>query len=381
VRALIVEQGWSRGALAAARGLAAAGWTVGVASAQTRGLALASRDCHRRHRVRPLHPAGDFVRSVAEVVKDGGYDLVFAAGEAEVLALSAARDAVPAVLPYAPHDVVLRALDKGELNRVAAGLGIALPDVVDPEAVPDEVTPVVVKARMHARPDLPGSPPRIDTNVVLGRTAVQRRVAEIRAAGGEPQVQVFHEGALLAYTSVRGPGGVAARCLQRADRIWPPGAGASCRAHTTDLEPELVDRCDELLAALDWFGLAELQFLRGADGVPRLIDLNGRFYGSMSLAMAAGVNLPAIWADAAMGLAPARPVHARAGVRYQWGAADLRRAWRERQGGLLGDVTATLAYAVRARHSVASARDPRPAVVRAARAVTDALSGGQESGG
>lgn len=370
MRALIVEQGWSRGALAATRALAAAGWHVGVATDAPRGLAVASRDCHRRHRVEPLHPVGAFVDSVAEATKDGGYDVVFGAGEAEVLALSAARHAVPAVIPYAAHEVVVRALDKDALGRAATEVGIAVPEVADPETIADEATPVVVKARMHARPDVPGSPPRIDTNVVVGRTAVHRRVAEIRAAGGDPQVQVFHEGALLAYAAVRGPAGVLARSMQRAARIWPTGAGASCRATTIALDAGLVGRCDALLDVLDWFGLAELQFLLGSDGVPRLIDLNGRFYGSLSLAVAAGANLPAIWADLALGGAPPSPVRARPGVRYHWGSADLRRAVRERRGGLLGDLAGTAAYALGAVHSVTALRDPGPALTRLAKAVS-----------
>ncbi len=321
-----------------------------------------------RHRVAPLHPTAAFVDSVRDVASRHGYDVVFGAGEAEVLALSAARDRLPAVFPHAAHDVVRRALDKDELSRAATAVGLGVPDTTDPEAL-DEATPVVVKARVHARPDLPGTPPRIDSTVVVGRTAVRHRIAEITADGGEPQVQVFHEGRLVAYAAVRGPGGVVARSLQRAARIWPPRAGASCRAVTVPLDPSLVRRCVALLDALGWFGLAELQFQVGADGTHRLIDLNGRFYGSLPLAVAAGANLPAVWADLALGRVPAAPVRARPGVRYQWGAADVRRALRERRGGLLGDLAGTAAYGLGAVHSVAQLRDPGPAAARLAAAV------------
>jgi predicted ATP-grasp superfamily ATP-dependent carboligase len=348
---------------------------VGVASDQARGLALASRWCAQRHRIRPLHPTGAFVASVAAVVRDHRYDVVFGAGEAEVLALSAGRASLPATFPYASHEVVLRALDKAELARVAAGVGLAVPEVIDADAVVDEGTPVIVKARMHARPDVPGSPPRIDTNLVVGRTAARRRVAEIRSLGGEPEIQAFHRGPLLAYAAVRaGSGRIVAECLQRASRIWPTDAGASCRAVTVMTDEDLVRRAAALLDALGWFGLAELQFIMD-DGVPRLIDLNGRFYGSLSLAVAAGVNLPALWAAAAVGDdhagcddraggTPPVTLRARPGVRYQWGSADLRRAFRERRGGLFRDLAGTAAYAVGARHSVAAVRDPGPTVAR-----------------
>ncbi|HEX8498826.1 MAG TPA: hypothetical protein VF661_16625, partial [Actinomycetales bacterium] len=281
MRALVVEQGWSRGALAAVRGLARGGWTVGLAAPAGPGLAAASRAVSRRHVVAGLQPSVDaFVASVAAAVRSGGYDVVFGAGEAELLALSARRDELPAVFPHAAHEVVLRAVDKEHLSAAARLVGIAVPEVVDVRSVPDERTPVVVKARLHARPDVAGAPPRIDTTVVTGRTAARSRVAEIEAVGGEPQVQVFHDGTLVAWTAVRGPQGVVAEVMQRASRIWPPDAGASCRATTVAVEPQLAGRCADLLAELGWFGLAELQLLVGSDGVARLIDLNGRFYGS-----------------------------------------------------------------------------------------------------
>jgi predicted ATP-grasp superfamily ATP-dependent carboligase len=306
------------------------------------------------------------VESVASAIREGAYDVVFGAGEAELLALSAGRESLGAVFPHAPHAAVLRAVDKGELAHAAAAVGIAVPDEVDVEDVTDESTPVVVKARLHARPDLPDAPPRIDSTVVIGRTAVRRRVAEIRALGGEPQLQRFHTGTLTAYAAVRGRSGegVVADSWQRAARIWPPDAGASCRAETIAVDDALTARAEALLAELDWFGLAELQFLVGADGIPRLIDLNGRFYGSLSLAVAAGANLPAVWADLAVGRRPPARVSAAPGVRYQWGTADLRRAARERRGGLLRDLASTVGYGMRARHSVLSSSDPGPALAR-----------------
>jgi ATP-grasp in the biosynthetic pathway with Ter operon len=368
MRVLIVEQGWSRGALAATRALAAAGWSVGVASAEGRGLARTSRWCARRHVIQPLQPVDAFVASVAALVHDHGYDVVFGAGEAEVLALSAGRAAIPAIFPHAPHDVMLRALDKRELARAASAVGIAVPEVISDEAICDEWTPVIVKARLHARPDLAGSPPRIDTNLFVGRTAVRRRIAEIRALGGEPELQMFHRGPILAYSAVHAGSGVVADCLQHASRIWPTDAGASCRAVTVPADEELVRRAAALFEALGWYGLAELQFIVDG-GTPRLIDLNGRFYGSLSLAVAAGANLPAVWAGLAvgevpLGAAPAAPVRARPGVRYQWGSADLCRAVRERRGGLVRDLADTARYAIGARHSVADLRDPAPAVAR-----------------
>jgi predicted ATP-grasp superfamily ATP-dependent carboligase len=241
----------------------------------------------------------------------------------------------------------------------------------------DEARLVVVKARMHARPGQAGAPPRIDTNVVVGATATRRRVADIAALGGEAQVQEFVDGRLMAYAAVTTTGGrqVVAQSMQIASRVWPPGAGASCRAVSVPVDPELSGRAAALLAALGWFGLAELQFLVPADGIPRLIDLNGRFYGSLALAVRAGANLPAAWAALALGL-DVEPVTAAAGVRYSWWEGDLRRAVLERRGGLARDLAGALRAGVGATHSIGRWRDPAPALAQARRLLADHRAGG-----
>jgi len=134
---------------------------------------------------------------------------------------------------------------------------------------------------------------------------------------------------------------------------------------TTELavaEPELAAAAGRLLADLRWFGLANLQFLRPADGAPRLIDLNGRFYGSLALAVAAGVNVPDLWARMAVGDPVPSFTSARPGVRFQALGEDLRRARAQPRGGLLRDVAGTLAYGVGAAHPHLSLSDPRPAL-------------------
>jgi hypothetical protein len=89
------------------------------------------------------------VESVADAVRVGGYDVVFGAGEAELLALSRARDGLGAVLPHGAHESVLRALDTAELSRAATEVGIAVPEEIDVGAVPDEATPVVAGTAVY----------------------------------------------------------------------------------------------------------------------------------------------------------------------------------------------------------------------------------------
>ena len=384
MRALIVEQGRSRGALAATRALAADGWQVDVASPRRDGFASWSRAASAWHPVpEAAHDLDGFVSSVVELVRRGRHDVVFGGGEAEVLALSLRRDDLGAIVPYAEHDVVERALDKVTLAEAATAAGLQSPRILHGTAR-SGMARAVVKARMHAAPGRPHAPPRVDTNAVFGRDAVARRIDYVESLGAEPVVQEFLEGRLIAYiVVVDRTGAVTGRCQQEASSIWPPHAGASCRATTVAVDEDLAERASVLLRHLGWFGLAELQFIVPVDGVPRLIDLNGRFYGSLGLAVAAGANLPALWARAALGdltVGRRAPATARPGVRYQWLEGDVRRALVERRGGLARDLVSCLRRATRSHHSVWDRRDPAPALRYVGTSVANRTRGGAVRG-
>jgi predicted ATP-grasp superfamily ATP-dependent carboligase len=228
--------------------------------------------------------------------------------------------------------------------------------------------PVIVKARLHWTPGASSASGRVPASLCRTAEEVQAALAEVAAAGGNAVVQEVVDGELMAVTALCAPGGrVVAESQQVAERV-SPRLRVSSRARTVAIEPELSASVGRLLGELGWFGIANLQFLRPVNGAPQLIDFNGRFYGSIVLAVAAGLDLPATWATLALTGADAAgsalPTRGRPGVRYQSLEEDLRRARLERRGGLLGDVAGTLGYAARAVHSTWDRTDPMPAVSR-----------------
>ena len=357
-RALVVGDGSARYVLPGLRSLARAGWQVGVAQPEP-GLATSSRHCARVHRLpRVEHGVGAWVDAVAALVRDGGYDVVFPADDIELLALSAARERVAAVVPYASHDVVLAAVDKLTVTRAAeqAGLGVPHTTAVDDAAIAAVAGPVVVKARLHWSPAAGPGGRHLPVQVVDTPAAASAAVDVVRSGGGEPVLQEVVDGTLLALSLVLdGAGRVRACSQQETQRLTL--RRTSARARTVEVDEALLGRAADLLRSLGWTGLANLQLLRPADGVPRLIDLNGRWYGSLALAVAAGADLPRVWADLAVGRDPGPVQRARAGVRFQSLEEDVRVARREGPRA----VAAALAHAARATHSTWDRSDPLPA--------------------
>lgn len=363
-RALIVTLGRARGSLAAARALHRAGWTVGVGTPDGGGMVGTSSACSFRHHVpRPRGEARAFLHAVTTAVEEVGYDVVFGGGDDWMAALSYFADRIPTVVPHPRPAVVARALDKAELGVVARQVGLAAPatEPATAEALERWHGPVVIKCRSHWTPGQ-RQVHRVEARLFpTGRDAgAQARLRLLQDSGLEAVLQQPVPGGLGALVGLVHEGRLTARQQQVTHALWPTPSGVSARASTVAVDPDLAARAEALLVELGWTGLVELQFLTGADGVPHLIDLNGRFYGSMALADAARPGLADAWGRQALGLPVPTLPDARPGVRFAWAAGDLRRATVERRGGLVPDVGRTLAWAAGAHKSVWSRSDVGP---------------------
>ncbi len=372
-RALIVSTGRDRGALAGARALHDAGWSVGVGTPTGTGMVAASRAVILTHVVpRPRGDGSRFVEGVRAAVDAGAYDVVLGGGDDWMAALSAYRHEVPTTVAHPDFAAVRRALDKVDLAEAAHRVGLGAPHTVPAtdEALQEWSGPVVVKCRTHW---VPGQRRRhrIDARIFADRDAARPQVAHIRRSGGEPVLQEPVAGGLGAVIGVFDQGRLHG-CLQQVSTgLWPTPSGMSSRARTVAVDQDLVARAERLLTGIGWWGLVELQFLTDCAGEPRLIDLNGRFFGSLALTNAAQPRLIDVWCHAALGR-PLPPLpDAAEGHRYSWLAGDLRRARAERRHGLAADILGSLHWGWGARHSVWDPADPGPTI----RLVRERLAG------
>lgn len=357
-----MTSGRDRGSLAAVRALHRTGWFVGVGTPGGAGMVTASRRCGRRHAIpRPRGDAQGFVHAVRHAVAAGGYDVVFGGGDDWMAALATYADDIPAAVAHPPADAVAEALDKIGLARRARAAALCAPrtQLATPAAVAAWEGPVVVKSRAHWRPNLTHEL-RIEARRYPDASRALDRIRLLTDAGLEPVLQEPVDGTLEALIGLFHDGRLLGRVHQRSSALWPTPSGVTCRARTIPVDDGLAARVSELLAELDWSGLVQVQFLRDSHDVPHLIDLNGRFFGSMALANAAGSNLADAWGRQALGQ-PLPPLNdAPPGVRFVWTAGDLRRARAERRDGLLADVASTVRWVPGAVTSVWDPRDPGP---------------------
>jgi hypothetical protein len=178
------------------------------------------------------------------------------------------------------------------------------------------------------------------------------------ADDGAVVVQPYVDEPLRAVAGIVWCGQLIAAVHEQWIRIWPRQCGLASAAQTVAPDAELESRLLALLAGYE--GLFCAQFVGDY-----LIDLNLRIHSSHSLAVAAGVNLVALYCDLLRGLDVA-PVRGRPGAFYRWLEGDLRHVVTAARDGEITVPQAIRALRPRrgAAHSTESLSDPGPMAQR-----------------
>lgn len=332
---VLVLDGNENQAVAAARSLACAGHRVHVGAPTSWSKAGWSRAATGAFRYpSPQADADAFVEAIAAEVARHDRPLVLPMTERTTLPLSHHRERLAAagarlVLPA--HDVVLRAFDKRRTSELARTLGIPVPRSVligSPEEArtlaPGLPYPVVLKPATSE--EVTGRGSRTTGAPAYARTpeAFLDECARMHARCRTIIVQEFVEGHGVGYFALMRRGAVRAEFAHRRLRdVRPTGSGSSLRVSTKP-DPRLRAASLALLEALEWHGVAMVEFRQRDDGTLVFLEINGRFWNSLALAVHAGADFPAWLAELAETGDVRSPTDYQAGVRCRWLLGDVR---------------------------------------------------------
>jgi predicted ATP-grasp superfamily ATP-dependent carboligase len=279
---------------------------------------LASNSVHAYHRIERLAPTPEFAEKVARIATKHRIDLVFPASHSGTVALAKAKPWLDGRCRVAveDYDKLMAFHDKGRTMLLAEELGIPHPRTLFPKDV-DEVSscarelayPVVVKARKGTAA----------TAVWYARSpeeliGLYRRVSrEGREDDGvfydasAPLIQEYIPGELHDAIGFCANGEM--RCgLTQFRLVSKPLRGGMGVVDVTTRDERLLEYARRVVARTRWSGPIFIDFkLDPRDGVPKLLEVNPRFWGATWLTVCAGMNIPHYLAQTALG----RPVEIR----------------------------------------------------------------------
>jgi predicted ATP-grasp superfamily ATP-dependent carboligase len=375
---LLLTGGQEIGVLAAARGLARAGFEIWVASHRPRSYAARSRSAAGAVLVPdPANDPSGFAQALGRATDELSIAAILPGTEAALIALAGRASLFPdgVVVGVPAPDVVDRATDKLAFLDIARRAGLETPptlpvgveDLVDPSGALS--FPAVVKPLRSDQPLPDGTLAHAGPRLVFD--AEDARAMLERYAGRRGVLQPYLPGQIYGVCAVAWEGELVCCLHQIGERIWPRYCGMVCYARTVARDEGLESLVAAFIRDVGWSGIFQIQLLRHRQRL-YAIDLNPRIYISLALAIAAGRSLPAIWADLLLGRRPEVGAYG-VGMRWRSDVDDPQALAFELLRGNRAKAVYGLVPRRRTCHAVFAWDDPGPAIVSVRTLVTKAL--------
>lgn len=379
---VMVLDGEQRAALAVVRSLGAKGVRVVVASTDAHALTRASRHCSGFCLI-PEH-GGDAVKYAEHVDREAsrlGIEHVWPMTDFSVTALLNFSKYKARIAPYTTYQSYLSAARKDYLVTLANSLGVPVPESIIADSI-DEIDHAIGEIGFPAvlKPSL--------SKVIIGRRVHSTKVRVVSSLGEaksycEENAHWFGVVPIVVQQWVPGTGAGVFALSRGAGKTWfahhrlrenPHTGGVSVLSQSAPIEPILLDYSDRLLTALDWRGVAMLEFRRSPHGEYWLMEINARFWGSLQLAVDSGLDFPWLLLQMCSGAEPGFPEQYQLKRRLRWAVGDTDRVIgviRDPTVSKARKITEVVNYLVssvdpRDRGEVLRLRDPRPGLVEIA---------------
>lgn len=303
-------------------------------------LGMASRYLERGL-VRPRDGAG-MIEQLVQLGSELGPACLFAVSENDIALLNRHRDRLANyIIMFADETRMNSVLNKDRTYLAAAAVGVRTPRMEQPEnlAQVEQASrtlrfPVVLKwanpqevgARLHA------------AGLAQDKTRYCQTPAELLAylhpyakAGIYPLIQEYCAGYGLGQFILMKDGQAHYTFQHRRVHEWPPEGGFSsmCESLPGDAHEALMARSIALLRELRWEGIAMVEYRHDPQtGESALMEINGRFWGSLPLAWHAGARFPSMMYRLFGRQETFTPQPYRAGVRCRYMIPETRRLLR-----------------------------------------------------
>jgi len=299
---ILVLDGRQRSTLAVVRSLGKMGIEVTVGEDKIPCLSSRSKYAARAIKyTSPMIDPSGFIRDITAELDRGDYDMLLPMTDITMYLAIDEFDNLSRLtrLPVAGKEAYLKAIDKGETIRLSQELGIPVPKTIFiehgsdlHEKESDLNYPVVIKPRQSKYLTAAGW---ISSGVdyACNFDELTEKLERYKDHPAMPLIQERLSGPGVGAFLLFNHGEEKAVFFHRRIREKPPSGGVSVLRESIIPDPVIRDYSVRLLKALNWHGVAMVEFkIDDRDNTPRIMEINARFWGSLQLAIDCGVDFP-----------------------------------------------------------------------------------------
>lgn len=288
-------------ALAIMRSFSRKGWRVIAGASDPLSPSFLSR--HVQESVLyppPEEAAAQYVETMLSTVREKKIDLVIPVTDETILPLAHERQRFEEVCRLAmPETPILEATrDKRQTVKMASRLGVPVPATFTVHTVEEAVEcaqtlqwPVVLKPAFSRKYDVRAGKIEAFSVSYAANLEMLKKKMQVYEGRCPVLVQEYYHGNGQGVELLACHGQPLAVFQHRRLCEIPVQGGASALRESMALDTQLYDYARCLTEALNWTGLLMVEFKVGEEGA-KLMEINGRVWGSLPLATASGMDFP-----------------------------------------------------------------------------------------
>ena len=295
---VLVTDGSSKHTLAAVRSLGKKGLNVTVLDKSLLAESFYSKYCHNRQLIsREPSRSEQFVLELRTILAKDNYDVLLPISWFSNYSITKYRHHLDGLVKLAlpTFESMEIAANKDLTMEFAKRVGLTVPETI----------------RLEHKQDLDdigkrlGYPLVVKGSIEAGTVRFPRNSAELKDAfqslkNDRPIAQQYIQGSGCGFFAAYNQGTCIAHFMHKRVREYPLSGGPSTAARAF-YSPQLEKQGTALLDSLKWHGIAMVEFKQSThDGKFYLMEVNPKFWGSLELAIHAGVNFPFIAYNIAM---------------------------------------------------------------------------------
>ena len=347
---ILVTNGAYKHTLALVRALGAAGHSVGVIGHHWAAVSFFSKYCSHRHVIK-TNEKQRFVDELLAILQKERYDILLPVGLPTVVWIAERADEIRQFtrLPLADVDKIQLFENKKATYDLSLTLNLPTPlsffpkDRSDADICAAKLTPpIVVKHCKKSGADYLKYAQTKEEAVQFfeAMTAISETnvppIGDWRSPNPEHQspiggtleatilFQEYLSGGGFGFFGLYENGIFKQGFAHKRIREFPVSGGSSSCAESIDNET-LTHYGRKILDAVDWHGVAMVEFKMDGNRQPRLLEVNPKLWGSFDLSVAAGVPFAEKWVKLAMNEPMDDHQNYKTGIRFSWLAdGDLK---------------------------------------------------------
>jgi predicted ATP-grasp superfamily ATP-dependent carboligase/protein-tyrosine-phosphatase len=248
----------------------------------------------------PLVDIDEFYQYILEKITDGNFELLIPVTEHTTIPLAKIREKIEVhtVLALPSDEALENVTNKSKTFEIAESIGVPIPksiEITNEDTFNlkiDEINfPVVIKPSRSIVKSKNDSRIKLEVTYAFNKKELREKVMKFLSIS-DVILQEYFTGVGVGIEFIANNGEIVHAFQHERIHELPLTGGGSCLRKSVIINEKLLNYARLLSHALKWHGVAMVEFKYSSNGNIALMEINGRFWGSLPLAVSSGSDFP-----------------------------------------------------------------------------------------